>query len=189
MVAVGGMVIRSCITKKRMSTRHFEIVAMGGEGGGESAATVRTIVITAGTKGLGSAAAKAFFSRGDRVWILSRNKPSTEDSHPNLKHLVADVRHRDQLEAAVAAIRTESSVIDVWINNAGFGKPVPFHDVGNALWDDMLGVNFWGTVHGTRAALGALRRPGGAIVNIASVAGLISPRSHSAYATAHNRWF
>ncbi|MEI8089793.1 MAG: SDR family oxidoreductase [Opitutaceae bacterium] len=172
-----------------MSTRHFEIVAMGGEGGGESAATVRTIVITAGTKGLGSAAAKAFFSRGDRVWILSRNKPSTEDSHPNLKHLVADVRHRDQLEAAVAAIRTESSVIDVWINNAGFGKPVPFHDVGNALWDDMLGVNFWGTVHGTRAALGALRRPGGAIVNIASVAGLISPRSHSAYATAHNRWF
>ena len=46
----------------------------------------RTIVITGGTKGLGNAAAKAFLTHGDRVWILSRNKPSTEDSHPNLKH-------------------------------------------------------------------------------------------------------
>ena len=113
MVAVGGIVIRSCITQKRMSTRHFGIAATGGEGGGESAATVRTIVITGGTKGLGNAAAKAFLTHGDRVWILSRNKPSTEDSHPNLKHLVADVRHRDQLDAAVVAIRTESPVIDV----------------------------------------------------------------------------
>jgi hypothetical protein len=55
MVAVGGIVIRSCITQKRMSTRHFGIAATGGEGGGESAATVLTIVITGGTKGLGSA--------------------------------------------------------------------------------------------------------------------------------------
>ena len=68
--------------------------------------------------------------------------------------------------------RAEAPVIDVWINNAGFGKPVPFHDGDNALWDEMFAVNFWGTVHGTRAALGALRRPGGAIINIASIAGL-----------------
>ena len=45
-------------------------------------------------------------------------------------------------------------------------------------------MNFWGTVHGTRAALGALRRPGGVVINVASIAGLMAPRGHSAYATA-----
>lgn len=143
----------------------------------------RTIVITGGTKGLGRAAADAFLARGDRVWILSRTAPAGAAASPRLRHLAADVRNRAQLDAAVAAIRAESAVIDVWINNAGFGKPVPFHDGDNALWDDMFAVNFWGTVHGTRAALSALRRPGGVVINIASVAGLMAPRGHSAYAT------
>lgn len=144
----------------------------------------RTIVITGGTKGLGRATADAFLAKGDRVWILSRTAPAGVSASPRLRHLAADVRDRAQLDAAVAAIRRESAHLDVWINNAGFGKPVPFHDGDNALWDDMFAVNFWGTVHGTRAALGALRRPGGTIINIASLAGLMAPRGHSAYATA-----
>lgn len=144
----------------------------------------RTIVITGGTKGLGRATADAFLARGYRVWVLSRTAPASGPGSPRLKHLAADVRDRAQLDAAVATIRQESAQLDVWINNAGFGKPVPFHDGDNALWDDMFAVNFWGTVHGTRAALGALRRPGGVIINIASLAGLMAPRGHSAYATA-----
>jgi len=144
----------------------------------------RTIVVTGGTKGLGSAIADAFLARGDRVWTLARTAAPTAPSRPQLRHLVADVRRREHLDAAVAAICTETPHLDVWINNAGFGKPVPFHDSDNALWDDMFAVNFWGTVHGTRAALGALRRPGGTIINIASLAGFMAPRGHSAYATA-----
>lgn len=144
----------------------------------------RTIVITGGTKGLGRATADAFLAQGDGVWVLSRSAPAWDLPNPRLRHLAADVRSRAQLDAAVAVIRQHSAVIDVWINNAGFGKPVPFHDGNNALWDDMFAVNFWGTVHGTRAALGALRRPGGAIINVASLAGFMAPRGHSAYATA-----
>jgi NAD(P)-dependent dehydrogenase (short-subunit alcohol dehydrogenase family) len=144
----------------------------------------RVVVITGGTKGLGRVAAEAFIAKGDRVWVLSRQAPVGESPSPQLRHLSADVRSRAQLDAAVAAILAEVPHIDVWINNAGFGKPVPFHDVDNALWEDMFAVNFWGTVHGTRAALRALRRPGGAIINIASLAGLMAPRGHSAYATA-----
>ncbi|MDO8539899.1 MAG: SDR family oxidoreductase [Opitutaceae bacterium] len=144
----------------------------------------RTIVITGGTKGLGRAIANAFLANGDNVWVLSRTVPVTAQSHPRLRHISADVRSREQLDSAVAKIRAASVLIDVWINNAGFGKPVPFHDGDNALWDDIFAVNFWGTVHGTRAALSALRRPGGSIINVASVAGLMAPRGHSAYATA-----
>lgn len=144
----------------------------------------RTVVITGGTRGLGRATADAFLARGDRVWVLSRNAPAAAPLPPRLFHLAADVRHRGQLDAAVAAIRTAAPYLDVWINNAGFGRPVPFHDSDNALWEEIFAVNFWGTVHGTRAALGALRRPGGVIINVASLAGLMAPFSHSAYATA-----
>jgi NAD(P)-dependent dehydrogenase (short-subunit alcohol dehydrogenase family) len=144
----------------------------------------RHVVITGGTKGLGRAMVAAFLARGDTVWSLSRTVPPDPQPDPHLRYLVADVRDRAQLDGAVAIVRKEADAIDVWINNAGFGKPVPFHDGDNALWDDMFAVNFWGTVHGTRAALSALARPGGVIINIASVTGFMAPKGHSAYATA-----
>lgn len=145
----------------------------------------RTVVVTGGTRGLGREIVRAFAGRGDRVWSVARTAPdAAESAGPPVQHRVADVRRRDELDAIVAEIRTGGAAIDVWINNAGFGRPVPFHDADNAQWAEMFDVNFWGTVHGTRAALGGLRRPGGAIINIASVAGLMAPRGHSAYATA-----
>jgi len=144
----------------------------------------RTIVVTGGTRGLGAAITQAFRQRGDTLWVLARHHPSVDAMSPQTHYLAADVRDREQLNSAVARIRDSSGEIDVWINNAGFGKPVAFHDADNALWDEQFTVNFWGVVHGSRAALGGLRRPGGSIINIASVAGLMAPRGHSAYATS-----
>ena len=145
----------------------------------------RTVVVTGGTRGLGREIVRAFAARGDRVWSVARATPdAAEPTGLPVQHRVADVRRREELDAIVAEIRTGGAAIDVWINNAGFGRPVPFHDADNARWAEMFDVNFWGTVHGTRAALGGLRRPGGVIINIASVAGLMAPRGHSAYATA-----
>lgn len=144
----------------------------------------RVVVVTGGTRGLGRATAAAFLRKGDRVWALSRTPLDTPEATPGLKHLAVDVRDRAQLDQAVATIKTEAGAIDVWINNAGYGKPVPFHDGDNALWEDIFAVNFWGAVHGTRAALAALKRPGGCVINIGSLAGLMAPRGHSSYATA-----
>jgi len=61
---------------------------------------------------------------------------------------------------------------------------VPFLADDNAAWEAVFSTNFWGTVHGCRAALSALRRPGGAIINVASLAGVMAPRGYSAYSTA-----
>lgn len=144
----------------------------------------RVIVITGGTKGLGSAMVESFLAKGDMVWSISRNPPALPSNNPHLRFLFADVLNRIQLDDSVAMIKRESGPIDVWINNAGAGKLIPFHDVDNASWDDIFSVNFWGTVHGTRAALNSLKRPGGSIINIASITGFMAPNGHSAYATA-----
>jgi NAD(P)-dependent dehydrogenase (short-subunit alcohol dehydrogenase family) len=146
--------------------------------------TPRVIVVTGGTKGLGRAIVSAFLAGGDRVWSLSRTLPDAAGADPRARYLAVDVRDRPGLDAAASAIQREAGAIDVWINNAGFGKPVPFLDADNTLWDEIFAVNFYGTVHATRAALGALARPGGVIINIASLSGLMAPKGHSAYATA-----
>src|SRR5262245_43983896 len=102
----------------------------------------RVIVVTGGTKGLGRTIAEAFLAKGDFVWVLARHAPagSSPNVLPRQRHIAVDVRSREQLDAAVVSIRAESGQIDVWINNAGFGKLVPFHDVDNALWEEMFAV-------------------------------------------------
>ena len=144
----------------------------------------RTIVITGGTRGLGAHAARMFLERGDTVWVLARTPPTRPAAEANLHFHPADVRDPASLSAAAATINAASDGIDVWINNAGYGKLVDFVGADYALWEDIFNVNFWGVVHGSRAALKYLRKPGGSIINIASLAGLMSPRRHSAYAVS-----
>ncbi len=148
-----------------------------------SNSTGRTIVITGGSRGLGARTAQAFLERGDTVWVLSRTPPATVDE-PRLHFHATDVRDPAALDAAVKAITASSDGVDVWINNAGYGKLVDFAGPDLAAWADIIDVNFWGVVHGSRAALKVLRKPGGTIINIASLAGMMTPRRHSAYAVS-----
>ena len=144
----------------------------------------RIVVVTGGSKGIGSAISNAFIRKGDIVWSITRTLPEADQKCSGLRYLSADVRDRSSMDLAVDEIKQKSGTIDVWINNAGFGKPVGFHDEDNALWEAIFDVNFWGTVHGTRAALSALTRPGGNIINIASTAGMMAPDRHSAYSVS-----
>lgn len=143
----------------------------------------RVVVVTGGTRGLGRVIARAFANCGDRVWCLSR-RGAPAALPAGCTAVRADVRRRAELDAAVEIIRRRDGRIDVWINNAGGGEAVPFCDDTAGRWAEIFEVNFHGTVLGCRAVLPALRRPGGLIINVASVAGLAAPSGHSAYATA-----
>jgi len=144
----------------------------------------RVVVVTGGTRGLGAALAEAFRIRGDRVWVLARSPLATSHGKQTDRFISVDVTIPAQLMRAAADIGARDGEIEIWINNAGCGQPVPFSAGDNSAWEAVFSTNFWGTVHGCRAALSALRRPGGAIINVASLAGIMAPRGHSAYATA-----
>jgi 3-oxoacyl-[acyl-carrier protein] reductase len=75
--------------------------------------------------------------------------------------------------------------IDILVNNAGISNPKPFLETTDADWDDALRVNLLGVVACTRAALpGMLQRGAGAVVNIASAAGLRGLPGSPAYSAS-----
>jgi 2-hydroxycyclohexanecarboxyl-CoA dehydrogenase len=144
----------------------------------------RTVVITGGTRGTGAVIAQEFLVAGDRVAVLARHAPTEQLDQQSLAFYQADVTNPVELRAACESIISCWGRIDVWINNAGYGRVVPFVDGDADEWTRMIDVNFWGVVHGSRLAIEAMRPQGGALINIASIAGLMSPRQHSAYAVS-----
>ncbi len=85
----------------------------------------------------------------------------------------ADVTDARQVEAMVGQADEELGGVDILVNNAGIVHRAGFSDLSAEDWRRMLEVNLLGAVFCARAALPALRRGGGVIVNVASIRGLI----------------
>ncbi len=144
----------------------------------------RSVVITGGTRGLGAVIASRFLAAGDRVATIARQPPPPADRLS--LSLVADVTRVEELRGARDEVIRHWGRIDLWINNAGYGRIVPFVDGDESEWARMIDVNFWGVVHGCRLAIESMQNvaEGGSIINIASLAGMMAPRQHSAYAVS-----
>jgi len=136
----------------------------------------RISIVTGGGTGIGRAVAAALAGRGDQVVILGRRAEVLERTAAELgvRWRVADVGRREDVEAAVGWVVAEvGPAIDVLVNNAGTTGGVedgaPLADAERA-WDDLVGTNLKGSFLMAWAAIPHLRRPGGRIVNISSIA-------------------
>jgi NAD(P)-dependent dehydrogenase (short-subunit alcohol dehydrogenase family) len=145
----------------------------------------KVVVITGGTRGIGQVIAGVFRKAGWRVALLARTPPANHlDSHEVLFQ-AADVTKPDSLEDAANRVLRDWKRLDVWINNAGVGRLIPFERSNGPDWREVFDVNFWGAVHGCRVAIKALgRSDGGSIINVASLTGFQACPGHSAYSTA-----
>jgi short-subunit dehydrogenase len=136
----------------------------------------QTVVITGASSGIGLATARMAARAGASVMLTSRNEQDlrrvTEEIRARggrASFTVADVADPDALMRVAEAAARDFGGIDTWVNNAGvsiFGKltEVPLEDE-RRLFD----TNFWGVVHGCRAALKHMQDGGGAIINVGSI--------------------
>src|SRR5207249_3080592 len=98
----------------------------------------------------------------------------------------ADVAVEAEVAEMVAAAERAFGGLDVLVNNAGGAEEIPFPDAPTEQWARTIDVNLRGVMLAIQAALPVMRqRGGGAIVNIASLAGVgLGPHDAPEYAAA-----
>src|SRR5436305_418781 len=139
----------------------------------------RAALITGGASGIGAATAQLFEHEGAMVGILDRKLDAGE------RRYEADVRDADAVQQVVDTFAADAGRLDIVVNNAGAGDLRPMHTVDEKLWHRIVDVNLTGTFNGMRAAIPHMIAGGrGAIVNNASLSGLMPTRNEAAYSAA-----
>lgn len=155
--------------------------------------TNKRILITGGASGIGAASAQLLASRGAKVVIadlseqqgLSLVEEVSQKGH-SMSFKKVDVTQAEQVRALFKFAVDTLGGLDVVINNAGIDhKPAPMHELSDDDFDSNIAVNLKGVWHCMRAAIGVPAPGGGGhVINVASIAGLRSAPSISAYSAS-----
>ncbi|MEE8398372.1 MAG: SDR family NAD(P)-dependent oxidoreductase [Desulfobacterales bacterium] len=119
----------------------------------------KTAVVTGAGRGIGRAVAMRLAEEGARV-IVSDIEPGfaesvaqrITDAGGNAVPVAADVKDGDQVEEMFEAAAVEFGEVHILVNNAGFRKDVPLHNLTEDQWDQALEVQTKGCFNCTRAA-------------------------------------
>ena len=135
----------------------------------------KVVLVTGGAKGVGRGISEQFLAAGYTVVVCGREQPAElpQKDGRSASFIAADVRKAEQVEALFAQIAERHGRLDVLVNSAGIGRHGDIESTTLADFRLMYRVNVEGTFLGCRAAVGAMKAHGGAIVNLSSVAGLI----------------
>ena len=158
----------------------------------------RIAIVTGAAGGIGTAIALALAEEGARIAacdLASRRDDglaalanAISDNGGEAIAMTVDVSRKADIETAVAATLDTWGGIDILVNNAGTSAGAgPFLDVTDADWQSSFAVNLKGPADFAQAVIPEMRRRGGgAILNIASTAGLGALAGFGAYtATKH----
>lgn len=160
----------------------------------------KVAVVTGASSGIGRAVAVRFVAEGAKVLGVGRSATKLEKLRADLGGgkgvavQAADLSGDEDSRLVMEAAQREFGRVDVLVNNAGVGysyrtvRPGSMDTLADSSvddWEHVMGINLGSVVNCSRRAIGIMRQQGGgAIVNIASVLGLVGNRDAHAYTTA-----
>lgn len=150
----------------------------------------KTVVVTGGGGGIGSAACRRFAREGAKVAVLDLDPQRAEQVAAGIREkggqaraLECDISKRPSVDAAVAATEAQLGAIDVLVNNAGWDVFKPFIETEPVQWERLIAINLIGALHMHHAVLpGMVARGKGRIVNVASDAARVGSSGEAVYA-------
>jgi NAD(P)-dependent dehydrogenase (short-subunit alcohol dehydrogenase family) len=155
----------------------------------------KSILVTGAGSGIGRATALAFAAEGGRVIIADVNEPAGERTaqmareHGGCAEFIrCDVSSERDCMAMVERALTFSGRLDIAFNNAGINiRAAPIADIMETEWARIVAINMTGVFLCMKHEIAAMKRGGGgAIINAASVGGVIGTAGVTAYcATKH----
>ena len=139
----------------------------------------KTALITGGSKGIGYGVAEALVREGMNVTITARTQKDVAAAARALNELgpgralglVCNVREYGEQEAVVEKTLAEFGSLDVLVANAGVGSFAPIDELNLETWQDIIDTNLTGAFYSVKASLKALKKRGGYILMISSLAG------------------
>lgn len=150
----------------------------------------KVVALTGAGSGIGRALALECAARGARVAVSDIDpdllagtvelveRAGVRDLHAQ----VVDVADRGSVTGWADEVARSLRGVNVIVNNAGVALTGELQHLSQEDLDWIVGVNFWGVVHGTQAFLGHLIDSGdGHVVNLSSLFGLLSVPGQSAY--------
>ena len=158
--------------------------------------TDKIVVITGGSDGIGKALVAQFLALGAKVATCGRNENklsllATEFPSSNLFTAQVDVSKQDESESFIKQVVDNWGRIDILINNAGISMRALVSEVSVQTLQNVMDINFWGTVYCTKAALPSIQQNKGVIVGVSSIAGYRGLPGRSGYSAskfALNGW-
>jgi len=151
------------------------------------------VVITGGSSGIGRATALAFAREGARVAVASRRAEESEETVRLVKaeggdamFVKTDVTKAAEVETLIAKTVEGYGGLNYAFNNAGIEGDafVPIEKYSEATWDQVIDINLKGVFLSMKYELPHIVARRGAIVNMASIAGLAGTRVGGAYAAS-----
>lgn len=149
----------------------------------------KVAIITGGASGIGLATARLFAAEGAAIVIGDVTGEASQKAAESLAksgaqavHYHVDVRRPDEVERLVNGAVDTFGGVDILVNNAGVVLTKSTTETSLEEWERVIGVNLTGAWLCARAAIPAMqRRGGGAIINVASNAGLVGFPNLAAY--------
>lgn len=146
----------------------------------------RVAIVTGASTGIGRVSAEMLASHGARVAIFARSRDTLQgvaaQHEGQMLAVDGDVSDPDAIERLFAETESRFGNCDVLVNCAGMIDPRPLIHVTPEQWDRMFAVNVRGTYLATRRALPSMiAKRAGAIVNVASISGVIGPQKFPGY--------
>jgi len=147
----------------------------------------KVALITGGTTGLGLATAKLFIEEGARVIVTGRNaatmKTAQAELGDNAVVIRSDATSLSDMDALAAKVKEKFGKLDVLFVNAGYGHFMPFEQVTEEVYDEMLNLNAKGPYFIVQKLV-SLMPEGSAVVFTTSIANAKAVPTLSAYGAA-----
>ena len=140
---------------------------------------MRTVIVTGAGRGIGASIARKFLDLGDRVYGVDL---AFDEAPCEVVEAVCDITDPDAVRELVERVVRETGRVDVLVNNAGIRVEADVIDTTIEDWDRLMAVNLTAVFLACKFALPHMVEQGsGAIVSVASVAGLNPIPDRAAY--------
>ena len=152
--------------------------------------TGKTAIVTGGASGIGYAIAEQLADSGATVIVADLDQDKADAAAKEISAsalgVKVDVGDEDSVQAMVRFAKEKTGRLDYLVNNAGIGGAnAPLGEYPTDSWRKVINVNLNGVFYGLRYAIPEMKAAGGgAIVNTASVAGVVADPGMAPYVAA-----